>query len=201
MGSKYAIKNNQLFTDELVPLDAAGSPISGILDANWVKRLYDPSGSEVSVARGVTVTEIGATGYYRVTWTPNALGSWLLTLENVANQVFKTASYDCFTNNIDNLTTSTCVIAATAVVGAGSTTTEVRTNLTQANGFWNNMVMVVENTGGTGERVARNIDQYLNANGALTTHVGLPWTPQAGDNVSILARTGSLRDDNSPVTF
>jgi hypothetical protein len=91
------------------------------------------------------------------------------------------------------------LIGVSATVAAGSTVTEVRTNLGQADGFWNNLVMIVENTSGSGERVARNIDNYANANGALTTFVGLPWTPQAGDNVFIAARTGSLRDDNGPI--
>jgi hypothetical protein len=86
-------------------------------------------------------------------------------------------------------------LAATATVAAGSTSIEVRTNLTQADGFWTNMVMVVEATTGTGERVARNIDQYLNTNGALSTFEGLPFIPAAGDTVYILARTGSLRDN------
>jgi hypothetical protein len=86
-------------------------------------------------------------------------------------------------------------IAETATVIAGSTLTEVRTDLTQADDYWTNMQMIVENTGGTGERAARNIDQYLNANGALSTFEGLPWVPQVGDNVYIVARTGSLRDN------
>lgn len=93
------------------------------------------------------------------------------------------------------------MVAQFATVGASSTAQEVRTDLTQADGFWRNMVMVVENTGGTGERVARNIDRYTQSNGALYTYEGLPWTPQAGDKVFLAARTGSLRDDRSPVIF
>jgi hypothetical protein len=92
-------------------------------------------------------------------------------------------------------------IAATATIAAGSTATQVRTNLTEADGFWNNMVMVVEDASGGGQRVARNIDNYTNTNGALYTFEGLPFTPSAGDPVYIIARTGSLRDDRSPMTL
>jgi hypothetical protein len=90
-------------------------------------------------------------------------------------------------------------IAAIATVAAGGSATEVRTDLTQADGFWNNMVMIVEDVGGAGERVARNIDNYTNANGALYVFGGLPFTPASGDKVYIVARTGSLRDDNGPI--
>lgn len=90
-------------------------------------------------------------------------------------------------------------IAIETTVQAGSTATEVRTALTQADDFFNNMIMVVKEPGGTA--IARNVDVYRQTNGAFTTFRPLPFTPTVGQKVFILNRTGSLRDDNSPVTW
>jgi len=76
-------------------------------------------------------------------------------------------------------------------VASGSTSTQVRTALTQANDYFNNMIMVVREPGGTS--VARNIDRFTNTNGALYTYSPLPFTPTVGQKVLIVSTIGTRR--------
>lgn len=96
---------------------------------------------------------------------------------------------------------TTVIVAKTSTVAAGSTSVEIRTGLAESDGYWVNMVMIIDDVSGSGNRVARNIDRYTQLNGSLYTFEGLPFTPTPGDPVYILAMTGSLRDDRSPVSF
>lgn len=84
-------------------------------------------------------------------------------------------------------TLSSAVIAASPVVAAGSTTTNVRTNATQATGFFDGMTLVVVNAAGV---VARQITAYNNTNGAFTV-TALPFTPAASDQAFVIAQTAA----------
>ncbi len=75
------------------------------------------------------------------------------------------------------------IVANDLVVGAGSSTTEVRTGATQATGFYDDMMLVVINTAGT---VARVVSAYNNTNGAFTVAT-LPFTPAASDRAIVIA--------------
>ena len=86
------------------------------------------------------------------------------------------------TEDFDSLAQS--LIAARTTAIAGSSTTEIRTNLTQADGFFNGMQVIAVNAAGI---VVRNVDGYLNTNGAITVTM-LPFTPSAGDDVLIISR-------------
>jgi len=70
-------------------------------------------------------------------------------------------------------------------VGSGSTDTEVRTNATQADNFYDGMLLVVVNSAGT---VARNIQSYAQLNGAFTLATALPFTPSVNDRVVIFGQ-------------
>lgn len=80
------------------------------------------------------------------------------------------------------------VLASTTTI-AGSTTTEIRTNLTQADNYWNDHY--VEVTLPSGSRVTRAINAYANTNGAITVET-LPETPGTGAVVKILRQRGRL---------
>lgn len=77
-------------------------------------------------------------------------------------------------------------VAADLIVGSGSTTTEVRTDATQADNFYDNMMLVVVNSAGT---IARTIDSYSNTNGAFTLVNALPFTPSSGDRAVVIANS------------
>jgi hypothetical protein len=84
------------------------------------------------------------------------------------------------------------VVAANTTAAAGSTASEIRTGLTQADGFFNGMQLIVINAAGV---ATRNIRNYTNANGAFYVDA-LPFTPAAGNLVLVLARTG-----HNPLSF
>jgi hypothetical protein len=57
------------------------NPVTGLADGDFTKRLYDPSDAEVSSTVTVAITELG-NGNYRAEFTPNAAGTWYLTVSN-----------------------------------------------------------------------------------------------------------------------
>jgi hypothetical protein len=58
--------------------DGAGDLVSGLVQGNFTVALYNPSGAEVSGSVSVTITELGSSGRYSVSFTANAAGKWLL---------------------------------------------------------------------------------------------------------------------------
>jgi len=98
-------------------------------------------------------------------------------LDNLNDTVSSRASQ----SSLDSV--SEAVIATDLVAIAGSSTTEIRTGATQADGFYDDMQIVVVNAAGI---VARDIDSYLQINGAFTVGTTLPFTPDPGDRVIIL---------------
>lgn len=80
------------------------------------------------------------------------------------------------------------IIAADLVAAVGSTSTVIRTNATQASGFYDGLQVVIINSSGA---VARKINGFVNANGEITVDTALPFTPTAGDQIIILGRIAS----------
>lgn len=87
-------------------------------------------------------------------------------------------------------------IAVETTVNAVSTPTSIKTGLTQANDFFNNMQVVVINAAGV---AVRNIDDYVQTAGEIIV-TALPFTPVVTDPVLVLARTGSVPVDLTPIT-
>lgn len=88
---------------------------------------------------------------------------------------------------------ATSIATETAATGGSATT--IQTNLTEADGFYDNMQVVVINSAGT---AVRNIDAYRQTNGEIDV-VALPFTPSASDPVIILRRTGSVPADAASI--
>lgn len=87
-------KINEVLYDEFVVTDSSGNLITGLVDGNFTRDLYNPSGSEVSGTVTVTITELG-NGKYRVSFTPNELGNWILTVYNATYFSYgKSANYN-----------------------------------------------------------------------------------------------------------
>jgi hypothetical protein len=76
-------------------------------------------------------------------------------------------------------------MAATAVALSGSTEYAVKTNLGQANGFFNGMLIQIQNTAGI---AVRKISQYDATGGTCHVNDPFPFVPANGDMVLILAR-------------
>ena len=73
------ISLNDTATDEFTVTDLSGNLVTGLVNANFTRDLYNPSGTEVSATIIPVITELG-TGKYRVTFTPNEIGNWILTI-------------------------------------------------------------------------------------------------------------------------
>jgi len=84
---------------------------------------------------------------------------------------------------------SEAIISAELLATASSTTTNVRTNAAQANGFYDETVLIVINSAGIG---VRRVTGYLNSNGAFTVTPALPFTPATGDRVLVLGQNANL---------
>jgi hypothetical protein len=81
------------------------------------------------------------------------------------------------------------IVSASGVAIAGSTSTIVRTNLTQANNFYDDMYLQVVNSAGT---AVRRIDNYANTNGAFSLNSALPFTPAADDQIFVLSTMSEI---------
>ena len=78
------IEKDTIAYDEFVVLDEDNNPITGLISSNFTTKLYDPNKNEVSnISAGITVTieELGD-GSYRVSFTPDTLGAWILIVYN-----------------------------------------------------------------------------------------------------------------------
>jgi len=74
------VKIDVLVTTAFALVDDDGNPVSGeAIPGNFTSELWNPAGSEVSGSITVTISELGG-GAYRVTFTPDAVGHWLLRI-------------------------------------------------------------------------------------------------------------------------
>lgn len=72
-------KVNTLATDEFSVETNLGVPVTGLVDGNFTKYVYDPTGAEVSGTVPATVVELG-NGSYRFSFTPTSVGNWLVAI-------------------------------------------------------------------------------------------------------------------------
>ena len=79
--SNMNVKIDTVLYDELAVVDSSDNPVTGLVDGDFTKGLYNPSGTEVSGTVTVTISELGD-GLYRVSFTPNVVGEWALTVFN-----------------------------------------------------------------------------------------------------------------------
>ncbi len=57
---------------------ATGALVTGEVQGDFSIILYNPSGAEVSGSVAVTIAELGSSGNYKATFTPDAVGEWEL---------------------------------------------------------------------------------------------------------------------------
>jgi len=70
---------NSPVKEDFTVTDSEGNAITGLVDGDFTKKLYDPDGNEVSSTIGVIITELG-NGNYRAQFTPNVTGAWYLII-------------------------------------------------------------------------------------------------------------------------
>lgn len=94
----YNIKKDTISYDEFIVMDKHDNPVTGLVDGDFTKNLFDPDNNEVAnISAGVQVTiiEVG-NGLYRLSFTPNKLGNWGLIIYNTTYFPWgKGDSYKC----------------------------------------------------------------------------------------------------------
>lgn len=196
------------------------TPLIGLLDADFQKLLLVDN--TVSV-QPVTVTEVGSTGRYVLSFTPNANGLWYAEVETPVEDIFAdqvevgppptdwlnaiwgvilpgTFPPNSAGARITNIDVNTEGIYNALIMGvytaSGGGVDGVETDAVKADGFYDGLTVVVRSAAGN---VARRVDYYVQSNG--TFYFGddddLPFVPAPGDEIVVLGFLGEVLCENS----
>lgn len=96
-------RKNQTVEDDFTVLDPGGSPVTGLTSGSFGKKLYNPSGSEVSGLIAVTISELGS-GNYRAAFVPDEVGQWYLVVDHATHfPSGKAGTFQVFDEDFDTL--------------------------------------------------------------------------------------------------
>ncbi len=120
---------NTAIVDDFTVLDLSGVRKAGITLTDFTKKLYNPSGTEVSGTIAVTITELEL-GNYRVSFTPNVIGIWkLVIIHDIYFPQGKENDYKIYNEDFDTLMTndkrvaySNAIYLDTTGIGTSGTT-------------------------------------------------------------------------------
>lgn len=167
-----------------------GSIVAGIAPGNFTVTVVDPTdAASLNPAVTESATKPGLYTFLVTSAfiTANGTGEYGVVVE--INKPAPGRIVDAFSDalkvsedDFDSLSQALVATRTTAI--AGSSTTEIRTNLVEADGFYNDLQVVIINAAGVS---ARTINSYAQANGALTVAT-LPFTPALNDPVIIIPR-------------
>jgi len=73
------IKIGEVLNEDFTVVDRDRNIVTGLVDGDFTKNLFDPDGNEVSSTVGVTISELG-NGNYRTSLTLNVVGTWYLVV-------------------------------------------------------------------------------------------------------------------------
>jgi hypothetical protein len=169
-----------------------GALVTGLLPGVFTVTIVDPADAATNTP--AVAESVSKLGLYMFTIpsafiTANGVGEYGVVIEinkpapppprivDVISAVLKVSQED-----FDSLAES--LIAERTTAAVGSTVTEIRTPLTQADDFFNDMQVIVINAAGV---AARTINDFANANGAITVTT-LPFIPALNDPVIIVPR-------------
>lgn len=97
---------NTITYDDFVVLDKKNDPVTGLVDGDFTKVLYDPDGNERANTTGgitITINELG-NGVYRLNFTPDKLGNWIILLTDATHFPWgKAQNYYCVTEAWDTI--------------------------------------------------------------------------------------------------
>lgn len=159
-------------------LDGATFKLSRIFrpDWSWVAPFLG-TGSLIDFSGRITsVRNIGRTS------VDLTVSAWTVLLNvNMGPDLFQTT---CLNTLFDaNCTLNKVSFAVSGTVAAGATTSVFNTNLSQANGYFDQGQIVF--TSGPNNGLTRGIKSYVNASGKVTLIVPLPAAPGNGDTFTI----------------
>jgi len=77
------VKLGDTISEDFTVVDLNGEdPITGLLDGDFIKKLFDPDGNEVSGSIEIIISELGS-GNYRASFTLNTVGTWYIVIYHV----------------------------------------------------------------------------------------------------------------------
>lgn len=99
-----SIITNQLRTyDNFSVVDSNNIPVTGLINTDFIIKLYNPNLNEVSSSCFLTILEIGF-GIYQISFIPNLIGNWVLLLSHLTYfPNGKIANYNCIDSSLDDL--------------------------------------------------------------------------------------------------
>lgn len=104
-------KINTIHTVNFNVANNSGVPVTGLIDGNFTRQLFNPSDAEVSGSITITIIELGG-GAYRAKFTPNALGSWYINIFHLVHFTQgQSEDFDVTNNTIDDISISGIVNA------------------------------------------------------------------------------------------
>ena len=93
----------QIVSDDFTTVNASGGAVLNLVDNDFTKSLYNPSGAEVSDTIIVTVYELGD-GNYRTTFTPDLSGIWYLIIyQDTYFPAGKSGTIQIYDNDFDTI--------------------------------------------------------------------------------------------------
>jgi hypothetical protein len=96
-------KKDKPLYDDFTVANPSGDLITGLVQGDFTILLYDPTETEVSGSVPVTITELGF-GNYRLTFTPNLVGDWLVIISNVTYFRWgQRRNYQVYASDFDDL--------------------------------------------------------------------------------------------------
>ena len=75
------IKLGEILNDSFSVVDSQGAPVIGLIDGDFGRTIYDPTGRDRSGAVPVTISELGR-GMYRSNCRPDISGEWTLNISH-----------------------------------------------------------------------------------------------------------------------
>lgn len=97
------IKLGETLNEDFTVIDGDRELVTGLIDGEFTKDLFDPNGNEVSDTIGITISELG-NGHYRATLTLNEIGTWYIVIYHPTYFPWGKQDYiQVFNNDFDSL--------------------------------------------------------------------------------------------------
>ena len=106
-------KSGEVLEEDFTVVASDGTLVTGLVDGNFTRKLYDEDGNEVSGSITITITELD-NGNYRASFTPDNPGMWFMVIYHATYFPWgKSDSIQVFDNDFDSIDDSLDNIALT----------------------------------------------------------------------------------------
>lgn len=97
------IKKDIINYDNFQVLDEDNNAITGLIDDDFIIKLYNSNNIEVSSSIPITMLEL-EDGFYRISFIPDLIGNWLLVIyHSIYFPYGKAEDYNCYKSDMNDL--------------------------------------------------------------------------------------------------